>query len=383
MIYNYNRLHKILQSVATINILLDYWSNFVKNKPTIYSIAEEAGVHPSTVSRFFSNKSLLNKKTQEKISGICKKYDYKPSYIASAIKRKKTKTIALLIGSLLEPAVWGFINSVESKLSEHDYSLYIYNTYGEIDKQIRIIENINGRLVDGVIVFGSMVSGCEKKDKILVDKILNKNIPLAFADRYEKGYKNQVAFANVDSQLGGKIAAEYLLQKNHKQIGIITGELKYSIFKERVDSFLDILGKKKIDLKFLLEVEFQNGYFQANKDIEKQIDIICNSGVTAIFTTTDTIAIYLIDLLRLNKIRIPEDISIIGYGNIPFSSLINPKLTTINNDLGKLGELTVANLINKITKDRFLKRHYVIQPEIIERQSVKRLENYPDSKGGE
>ena len=144
-----------------------------KKKIDIYLIAKEVGVSIATISRYFNNKSIVSKITRKKISNVCEKYNYKPLSVASALNTKRTKSIALSIPGLRQPAFIDLIVAVENMASSKGYSFLLYSTKESIQKELDFLDVINKRTIDGIIVSG--VYGFEE-DKIFIDEIQKRNI---------------------------------------------------------------------------------------------------------------------------------------------------------------------------------------------------------------
>lgn len=340
--------------------------NRAKNKTNIYVIAKEAGVSVATISRFFNKKSLVKKSTRLKILDVCKKYNYKPSKIASAITTKKTKSIALLIPSLKDPVFSELVDGVESELSKNGYCLNVFNTRQSIDKELEIIDIINNRIIDGVIVSGVYGS---KEDRIFISEMLRRKIPCILVDRYIPGAN--IPYVASNDRLGGEIAAKFLLENNHKRIGIISYDTKVHIFKERVEGFISILNKNRLKEEFILEVPIKFGKIE--EYIYKYEDELLKSRATAIFTVADTIAIFLIRFLLENGFKVPDEISVIGYDDIFYSEFIFPRLSTIHHDMFELGKVVGENLIYKLENGKFKKKKQVIDPTLVIRDSVRKV----------
>ncbi len=342
-------------------------------RKNIYLVAEEAGVSVATISRYFSNPKIVGKSTRDKIEKICKKHNYRPSRFAQAVKTRKMRTIALITPVLIQLKLLELIDSVESNLAKHGYNLNLFNFNLNHDRQVEILKSIDERTIDGVIMAGGGISGGDQSLELL-NIINSRGLPVVFTEGRLNNSK--IPSAIVDSYHGGKIAAEYLIKNNHKKIGIITREIKYSIMKSRVDGFVDALNKSKIKEKFIMEIACQKPTKDFNyiKDyFEENTKKIIEKDITAIYATMDPIAIYLIDYMGQSGIKIPGDISVIGFDNQLFSELTSPKLTTIDNDLAKLGKIAVDNLVNKIEKGKYKNIENVVIPTLVERQSVATL----------
>jgi LacI family transcriptional regulator len=335
-------------------------------KIDIYLIAKEARVSIATISRYFNNKSLVSSKTREKIHDVCEKYKYEPLSVASALNTKRTKSIALSIPSLRQPAFIDLITAIENVATSKGYSLLLYNTKEDIHKELDFLNVINKRTIDGIIVSG--VYGFEE-DKLFIDEIQKRNIACIMVDRYILGSEVPSVISN--DYLGGRLASQYLLNNNHKKIGIISFNKEVSILCERIKGFTDFLQSKKLKEYFIEQVPLKVD--QLEESLLKHLNLVLASKVTAIFCMADFIAVGLINLLTSRGIRIPQDISIVGYDNILFSKYTIPRLTTIDHKIFEMGQFAANNLINKLERGNYIKIKKIFNPVLIERDSVHKI----------
>jgi LacI family transcriptional regulator len=332
----------------------------------IYKVAKEAGVSVATVSRFFSNPDIVKKETGQKIIAICDKYHYRPSKIARAITTKKTKLIAFIIPSLKDPAFIDIISGAESEMSKKNYILCLFNTKQNINREKDILETMLSMNIDGVIFSG--VYGSEE-EKIFLSNLYKSNMPLIMVDRIIPDY--DIPYVMNNEYLGGKLAAQYLLENNHKKIGILTYSMQVYIFRERVKGFLDELKKSGIKETFLMEVPLE--FKKIEETINKNKEFLLRQDATSIFCVSDSIAIFLGRVLTENNIKIPDELSLMGFDNIIFSNYSIPRLTTIDHDMFSLGAAAAENLIHKLENGRFKNKNVIIDPILIQRDSVKKI----------
>lgn len=332
-------------------------------KATIYKIAREAGVSVTTVSRFFNNPGIVKEETRKKIFSVCQKYNYEPSYVASAITTKKTKTIALLVPSFKEPMFVELIGGAEYVLSSKGYCLSVFNARQSIEKELEIAKIIDSRFIDGVILSG--VYG-DERDKVFISEMVRRNIPCIMVDRIVP--EVDIPYVASNEYLGGKLAAQYLLENNHKRIGIITYPREVYIFNERVRGFTEILEKQDLKELFIKEVtlEFKN----IENKVRSIMPGIIREKPTAIFAIADSIAFFTIRILRDNNIKVPEDISIMGYDNILYANAINPSLSTIHHDMFELGKVVAKNLLYRLENGKYYNMEQVVDPRLVARESV-------------
>jgi DNA-binding LacI/PurR family transcriptional regulator len=332
----------------------------------IHSIAKEVGVSVATISRFFNNPDVVKENTKNKIIDVCKKYNYTPSKIARAITTKKTKLIAFIMPSLKDPAFIDIIAGAEKAMSKKGYILCLFNTRQNINREKDIVETIQSMNIDGVMF--SCIYGNKEEEKFLLN-LQKKDIPIILVDRIIP--EVNLPYVMHNDFLGGQIAAKFLMDNNHKKIGILSYSMQVYIFRQRVEGFLKVLNENQIKESFIIEVPLE--YKNIEDTVDKNIDLMLESGVTAIFCVSDSIAIFLSRLLVEKKIMIPEQISVAGFDNIVFSNFSIPRLTTIDHDMFSLGEKAAENLIFKLETGRFKNKNEVIDPVLIKRDSVRKI----------
>lgn len=328
-------------------------------KLTITDIAKIAGVSKSTISNVLNNKKYVKMETKKRIKEIIKLYNYSPSPIARAIKTKKTKTIAFLTEFLRQTITSEIVYTIEKVILKHGYILNIFNIEEDLNNEVEIFDLIGNRRIDGIITAGA--------GKDFVKKIIIKQIPAVHFDIYKD--IGNYSYVSIDNMNGGKLAAEFLIKNNHRKVGIIINESKViDHFIMREKGFRKVFSKNNLNVEFSLHLPIKIDVIE--EQIEKNREILINSGISAIFVTTDMTAIYLLDFYKRNGIKVPEEISIIGFDNIFFSNLVNPKLTTIEYNYNLAARLASENLIYKIEKGRYKNKEIIIEPKLIKRDSV-------------
>lgn len=338
----------------------------MSEKIDIYFIAKEAKVSPATVSRVFNRRELVNEKTRNKILEICAQYNYKPSIVASSMRTNRTKYIGFVVPNMTNPFFYELLKGAEDYASKKDYYLILFNSENSYEKELIFLDAIFKRRIDGIIISG--IAG-GKKDNFFVKEILKKKLPCMLVDRYVEGVKIPSVITN--NFKGGILAANYLSSINNIKIGIITFGLKIRIINDRYMGFKKILEENKLEEKFLIEIPAD-----ANDILDylvKNKDIILKNKVDAIFCLSDFIAIYLIEFLNMQNIKIPDEISIMGFDNIAYASFVKPKLTTIAQDIYLMGNLACEMLLNNINgnngDNKLRVRNKILEPKLIIRES--------------
>ena len=221
-------------------------------------------------------------------------------------------------------------------------------------------------MINGVILAAGLAS------KETIEQLKQKDIPFFLLERSISSSK--APYAAVDLKKCGEISAKYLLERNHKKIGLMLYANRFPTMRISGESFLNILKQAGIDPEFILEID-AIGLDTAilKNEIEDKIDMIKKSNVSAIYCNTDLIPMFLIDILEAHNIKVPHDISIMSRDNHPYGQSSAKRLTTTENDIKKLGEIAVKNLVNKIEKGKFLSKKTIIDPAIVVGDTVRKI----------
>ena len=335
-------------------------------KITISEIAALAGVSRTTVSRVLSGGFSVSKKTKDKILKIIKEKEYKPSIMAQSLRTNRTNTIGLVLADIENPfyarVAKGVIDAAEAK----KYNVILCNSNNDIELEERDIKTLIGRGVDGILI-----TTVALKMKT-IEHLIARGFPFILIDC--KLDTPGVNYVVNDDYFGAKLATEYLIELGHKKIFFL-GDRKLLSLKERLRGFKDTLAEHKIESSdTYMPQKFINNY--GIYDIEKIIEYIINreKKITAVFAGNDYLAIKSVKVINNNGLKVPEDISIIGYDNIEISSMVKVPLTTIRQPKYLLGKLAAEQLF-EILENRSNKeiKRIILRPELLIRQSCKKI----------
>jgi LacI family transcriptional regulator len=293
----------------------------VLKKITISEIAKIAGVSRTTVSRVLSGGSFVNRNTKYKVLEIIEKNEYNPSIIAQSLRTHKTRTIGLVLADIenmfYSRVAKGVIDAAEIK----KYNVILCNSNNDIDSEERDIRTLMARGVDGLII-----TTVALKMKT-IENLIEREFPFILIDC--KIDSPGVNYVVNDDYYGAKLATRYLIELGHRKIFFL-GDKKLLSLKERFRGFKDTLKENNIEVNNTFMMDKFINIFDIYT-IEKIFGHLINQEekITAIFAGNDYLAIKLIKVINDYGLRVPEDISIIGYDNIEISSMINVPLTTI------------------------------------------------------
>lgn len=332
---------------------------------TIYDIAKKAKVSTATVSRVLNN-GPVKPKTRELILKTIEKLGYTPDSRAVSLKKEKTKKIGVVIPDILNPVYPIGVKTIHNILKSNGYHLILGNTYGEISEERDILQMMERERVAGIIL-----STCEGEDDSelnpLFRRLLESKTFLVFVGKRRDNLPVDVI--SVDNFSGALKATDYLLRTGKRRIGFIAGKRGLKATDERLSGYLEALKKKNISIfedLIICDGEYTMEYGEKWGKI-----LIKDKNVDAIFCANDLLAIGVIKVAKELNIKIPEEVAIVGFDDIFLSSIITPKLTTINQPLEKINAAACQVLLKRISGTLIEEpKDILIEPELIVRESA-------------
>jgi len=330
----------------------------------IVEIAKRAGVSPATVSRALRGMHHVNERTRSKIIEAAQHLDYpiRPDLLPPSATTR-TNTIGVIAPFISR---WYFsqaLAGVEQALREAGMDLLLYN-FAQVDARQRVFQQkkLVGK-VDGLIVIS--LPPTEKE----FDQILGLGIPVSLL-----GVSNdRCSTVSIDDVKGGELATQHLIDKGHKDIAIMVGQNSYNfnfeVSNQRKDGFLNILNQNDIEFNPAFEIVAD---FDSHTSELAMTDFLSRRKLpTAIFCESDEMAFGAIKAVRKKGLRVPEDISIIGYDNHEFAATIG--LTTVSQPVQFLGQLAASQIMAKIEKPDSNTAQMKVPTSLVIRESVKDL----------
>lgn len=297
----------------------------------IKDIAELTGFSKSTISRYLNNGSV-SEKTKKKIKEAIDELGYVPNSYARNLKKTKTNIIGIIIPNFIGYTKNTALNAINIYLKDTDYSMLLSSSNDDMEEEVRIIEEMAGLNVDGIILFASNIS---KRHREIIRDL---TIPLVIFGQKLDGFTSILA----NDYEAGRLMASYINTLSHKEISYFdVGEYDEAV-GDRFLGLRDGLRDKNI------KINHHHFDFTKKTAYEKAKEILAKEESTFYLGATDNIAFGIIEALREKEIRIPDDISVAGFGNYEISSIINPALTTVDFPYEKLGTDAIKSLINQI-----------------------------------
>lgn len=336
---------------------------------SIWDVARLAGVSKSTVSRVISNNGPVKQETREAIERAMQALNYTPSYFAQGIRTGKTKTIAVMVPDHGNVYYNAMIECIEKEALKHGYMVLLCNTHRNPSNEIRYVEELLKRNIDGIIY------NTYEKNRKNLDFFLNlsETLPLVFMDNIVP--KNEtVPYVISEGYNSTKQAVHYLYDLGCRRIAYLRTPPDISVIHHRYDGYK--AGLQVCGLELNRAYVFQSEQYNAN---ETHMDVGMAGAEflmelpqrpDAIMAATDAMAIGAMKFLRSQGVRIPQDVKIIGYDNINLCTLVEPNLTTIAQPIEKIGSHAAIILINKINGIHNENEQIVFDSELIIRKST-------------
>jgi len=332
-------------------------------KVSIKDLAEASGVSVTTVSQILNGKGdRFSDETKRRVTALQKSLGYVPDFNARNLIMKSARTIGVLVPDIANPFFSIFIKGIQEVARKNDFVPIIFDA-NESQQLQSYLEELIQRAADGFIIASATI------DRDAVDTILKRNeIPYLLFDQNAVSEGDRVW---IDDEEGGRLAAEYLIENNHKKIVIVAPENPTENIIRRISGFKEVFAKAGNPIKdddiVNSEVTKNGGYHAVSQIIEKD--------PTAVFTISDEIAIGIYRGLKENGYQIPNDISVMGYDDIDIAEYVTPELSTIHQPAFEMGQVATELLINRLKNRKLQPQNKKLSLKLIKRRSVKRLED--------
>ncbi|MGG3470387.1 LacI family DNA-binding transcriptional regulator [Neobacillus pocheonensis] len=333
-------------------------------KPTIYDVAKEANVSIATVSKVINNTGRISEKTKKMVMGIMEKLEYQPSTVAVALTGKRTFTIGVLVPDIANPFFAEVARALENNARESGYTIILCSTDYQLEREHDYLELLLKKQVDGIII------ATEPKDLNKFKHLQNRNIPFIMFSFDHLTLDSHVV--TTDDVRGGYLAGRYLLEKGHRHIAVIT-ESDRASGKLRLEGLKQSLLDDGMDFNNVLVIHSKSKIEEAKKAAQQILKL--ENKPTAVFATTDLIAVSFLNEARKEKFSVPHDISIIGFDNTVYAEIADPGLTTIAQPIPDLARYAIQLLMESIEKPGRSLHRIMLAPSLVERESVRNLRN--------
>lgn len=295
----------------------------MENKiPTLKEIAQKLNFSISTVSRALNNHPSIGLRTKTQVQKLAKELGYEPNQTALFFKQQKTNTLGVILPNLKEEFFSEAINGIEDVAKINNYSVLIGQSHDNVEQEKQIVAAMKNQRVDGLLVSISK----HTKDLEHFNALERYNIPVVFFDRVPEQTKVHKVSSNFVTAT--RQAIEFLISKGHKRIAIINGPEEMKSSKERVNTYMDVLQRKRIKIDLSLVVTTDLTQEETYKAMEELLHL--KYPPTAILAINDWVVLDAIQYARKKKLKINKDISFVSYANLPITNyLAHPPLASV------------------------------------------------------
>jgi LacI family transcriptional regulator len=350
-----------------------------KRHATIDQVAKTAGVSIQTVSRVLNNRPDVSSETRQRVQQIIQELDYQPFAIARGLASKRTYTIGLIASDFTDYWFAQVVNSAEKEVRTHGYFFMLGSTECDLQDEPKYLRLLTERHVEGIL----FIRASHPDEMDILRNITQSGIPVVTTGIYLPG--SEFSFLEVDNVDGGKKATQYLIDLGHTQIAMITGPSELLAAQNRTQGYQQALESASIpvDPRLIVHGEawlHRSGYYAMKELLGRK------QPFTAVFAQNDRLAKGAISALNEAGLKVPLDVSIIGYDDIPEAEFDDPPLTTMHQPMEDVGKAAASLLIKLIEDPNTTPQQLLFNTELVIRSSCAPLQKYTTNgmlrKGG-
>lgn len=329
------------------------------NRITIKDIAKKLNFTPSTISRALAGNTRVSIKTRNLVKETASEMGYRPNAIASALRKGKVDTIGMIVPRINRYFFSNVISGVEDILNPAGYNLVICQSNENASKEQKAVQTLLQNQVGGILISLSV----ETISYEHLNSIISSGTPLVQFDRVNYDIESPIVINN--NFEGAYKATEYLIKQGYKNIGHFGGNPKIMAYSERYNGYLKAMKAYNMRINDKL-IKFDT--ITKETGSSELVNFFNDNEIDALFCASDFAALGAIEVLNKMQVNIPSEFGIIGFANEPFTNLINPKLSSVEQNSFELGRTAAKALLNSID-NKTVESNQTVAVEFIPRQS--------------
>jgi LacI family transcriptional regulator len=306
---------------------------------TLEMVAREAGVSPSTVSRILNGTARVRESKVRAVEAAIAKLQFMPNPVARSLAGGKSMSVGVVTQAIDSPFYGVSLAGIEKGLLRAKYSPLFVSGHWRVGDERRCVDHLLGRRVEGIILLTSRLP-----DEELVG--LARSVPLVVTGRFVAG--ERIYCLDVDSTMGARVATDYLIGQGHRRIAFVSGPADHPDALQRLDGYRAALAAAKIPYSSKLVVAgdyLETGGFAAvNALLDSRVEF------SAVFAANDQTAFGVLLALHRRGLKVPQDVSVVGFDDLPTSAFIIPPLTTVHRYTDEIGERAAEAMIDLIER---------------------------------
>ena len=334
---------------------------------TLRDVASAAGVHPATASRALNlgTRLLVSEETAQRVTEAAERLGYRPNSVARSLRTRRSHTIGVLIPDLNNPLFPPIIRGIEDRLGEHGYVALIGNTDADPGKERLVFDQMRARHVDGFVLATATLNSP------ILAEAAQAGLPLVLMNRTAQDYP--FSSVSVDNEQGVRASVAHLISLGHTRIGHIAGPQDISTGTARLRGYLEAMGSHGLTVSSG-EIVYATGYtvedgLRCGRELLGATD-----DLTAVVAANDMLAVGCYGALDALGLRCPDDVSVIGFNDMPFVDRLHPPLSTVRFPHYQLGTEAARLLIERIEGGDSPVKILFLAPELVARGSTVAIE---------
>jgi LacI family transcriptional regulator len=323
-------------------------------------VAREVGVSVMTVSRVVNDKGEISPATRQRVLEVIQRLGYRPSAIARGLATNRTGTLGLVVPDIANPFFSDIARGVEEKAYAAGYNVFLCSTYEDRDREADVLRSLEEKRVDGLLLCSSRL------DDAVLRTILTGFPAVVLTNRQLEGH--DACTVRVDSELGGRLATEMLLESGHRSVGFLTGPSTSVDGRLRVAGYHTAMEVAGVALDPNLERECPSNV-DGGRLVGREF-LAVHRDLTALLCYNDLVAIGTLQACAELGLKVPRDLAVVGFDDIALAALVSPPLTTCGSPRFELGVEAMQLLLDRIEDGSSASQEVVVPPELVFRSSA-------------
>lgn len=334
-----------------------------KPTPTQRDVAKKADVSVATVSRFINQKGYISPPISKRIDLAIQELRYKPNLVARSLKVRSSKIIGLIFPDIENPFFITLVETAEEVAREHGYNVILCNSKNKQENEIAHLEVLKGKQADGYIIIPSVTSGSslpemlEGEKFVLLDRLIECD--------------SEYVVVKLDNEKGVKLAIDHLVKLGHRRIGTVLVPTNVTTGWERMVGYRNALRENGLAYD---ESIVRMADFSVESAYEQTRELLAlRDRPTALLPMSGPTTLGALKAVKASGLRVPEELSIIGFDEFEYAGLLSPSLTTIAQPARVFGTLGIQMLLKLMQGEQPEQKMIVLDPVLIIRDSCRRI----------
>ena len=369
---------------GTAHTLTEEWTNerqwgrisVMAKSPTMMDVAKRADTTVATVSRVVNNVGYVSASLRERVNSAIAEIGYVPNANARALRTKRSRTIGLVVGDLMNPYSVELANAVTSTAVDYGYTTFIGAATDDVDSDVAVIDAFHRQRVDGLVVATLQTASSDAA----LTKLAEHGMPIVLVGRDID--HDMMDSISADFRSGGRMAAQHLIDLGHKRIAFVGADMRESTRVTRLRGYVDALEAAGIRVRpeYVVGSQQSSGsprYSRHGTGHQATLQLLkLPVPPTAVFARNDHTALGVLQALKEADLRVPEDVSVIGFDDIPLADRVIPAVSSVGQPTRNQGRVAVEYLLRRIERpnEKVKPKKLVLECTLVARDTSARVQ---------